>query len=219
MDDPISILLSLNKISLLAFFITMIFVGYQIFLFKKETHKKNVTTIPDFKSNATAVRTDTATSHIVKNKNAIYHRSSFVPIIIGMILLLIFASIFLFGLIKSNYISNQRSSVITPTPIINLVASKGIKIYNQNWQTIDDNTLVQMKPGQTILVGIATINGVDIDSARIRINKETWDQKDITLSFNKSQGVFYREYAISTGSAFLKIEAELHSVSDGWLGN
>ncbi len=215
--DFVGLLLSLNKISLAAFLITSGFVGYQVYLLVKESKKnKKTVSVPDFK--ATPLTNMKQKGPIIGAKAAAYTRVSFIPIIIGMILLIIFAIIFLIGMVRSNEQAN-RDQVVIPTPIITYVASKGIKMYGQNWKELTDNDLSNLKQAETIYIGIATVSGADIDSARIRINKSTWDKNDITLDFNKQLGVYYRSYTIATGSSSLRVEAELHSLKDGWLGD
>ena len=52
MEEVINFFSSVNKISLVSFFITLILLGYQIYLFKKEIKKKkNKINLPDFKDN------------------------------------------------------------------------------------------------------------------------------------------------------------------------
>lgn len=47
--DVFSLLSYINKVSLLAFFITVLVVGYQIYILKKEKSKEKAPAIPDFK--------------------------------------------------------------------------------------------------------------------------------------------------------------------------
>ena len=72
--------------------------------------------------------------------------------------------------------------------------------------------------GKKIIIGIQTIVEADIDRARIKINTKDWQISDITTLFNPQLKVYYREYIVATGTAQLKIDAQLHSASDGWLG-
>ncbi len=213
----IGLLLSLNKISLIAFLITFGFVGYQIYLLIKESKKnKKAVTVPDFK--ATPLMNTKQKNSIITRKTLSYKHVSFIPIIIGMVLLIVFAIIFLIGILRSNAQTNQNH-VVVPTPIITYVASKGIKIYSQDWKELSDNDLSSLKPAESVYLGIETIPNTDIDSARIRVNNTAWSQNDITLNFNKQYGVYYRSYTIATGPASLRVDAELHSRSDGWLGD
>ena len=47
--DIFSLLSYINKVSLLAFFVTTLVVGYQVYILKKEKTKEQTPTIPDFK--------------------------------------------------------------------------------------------------------------------------------------------------------------------------
>jgi len=52
MEEVINFFSSVNKISLVSFFVTLILLGYQIYLFKKEIkRKKNKINLLDFKDN------------------------------------------------------------------------------------------------------------------------------------------------------------------------
>ena len=215
--EIINILGSLNKISLVAFLFTFIFLTYQFFLLKKEVgNKKNKPIIPDFNENMTTFSHETKVLAVKKNTS--YKKSSKTTIIISIFLLLIFGTVFLLGIINSKTLLNQEEKVISPTPIINLVASKGIKIYNQNWVELTNKELLGLQPGKTIIIGIESIKNTDVDKARIRINKKSWDETDMAVKFNTDKNIFYREYNISSQEARLNIEAQLHSQADGWLG-
>lgn len=212
--DLLTILTSLNKISLIAFFITFVFLSYQIYLLKKESFsRQDKPFVPDFKENQT-----TASSHFTKIiagnevKTALKKQNRHGLIIIGVFLSIIFAIIFIGGLFNLSFGNIRPSKSEVPKPVVNLVASKGIKVYNQDWIEVK-------KPSGQIFIGIATIPGVDIDMARIRVNENTWGSQSASLKFKSGEGVFYREYTIATGESSLKIEAQLHSKTDGWLGD
>lgn len=217
--DVIGLLVSLNKVSLVALIIIIGFLSYQIYLLKKETeNKKKKPVIPDFKERGIASITQ-STKILVQEQKKLYTKSSMIPIIIGVVLFFIFGLIFILGLLQSKSKDSLENQRLAPTPVINFIASKGITIYNQNWQTLSDTMLKSAQPGQHILVGIGMVKGSDVDMARIRLNKNKWDKEDITFDFNQKTNVFFKEFVISTGEAFLKLEAELHSKADGWLGN
>lgn len=217
--DIINILVSLNKLSLVALIIIVSFLIYQIYLLKKETeNKKKKLVIPDFKESGATSFTQ-STKVVVQEQKKSYTRSSMIPIIIGIVLFFIFGLIFILGLLQSKSQDKVEDQRFVSTPVVNFVASKGITLYNQNWKILSDSRLKKMQPGQHILVGIETVRDADIDMARIRLNKNKWDQGDITLDFNRKMNVFFKEFVISTGEAFLKVEAELHSKTDGWLGD
>ncbi len=217
--DIVDLLVSLNKISLVALIVIIGFLSYQIYLLKKETDsKKKKLVVPDFKESNNATFTQ-PTKVVLQEKKKLYTRSLIWPIIIGIILFFIFGLIFIFGLLQQKFQDTRKNQNISPTPIINFVASRGIKIYNQNWEALSDGMLKKLAPNHHIIVGIEIVKGADIDMARIRFNKNKWDKDDITFKFNQKENVFFNEFIISTGEAFLKVEAELHSKTDGWLGN
>ena len=215
--EIINLLNSLNKISLIAFLVTFIFLAYQFYLFKKEiSREKNKPKIPDFNENVTNFSQKAKV--LVTEKNISYKKSSKSTIIISFFLLVIFGIVFFLGIINSKTLLNQGEKNISPSPIMKLVASKGIKIYNQNWVELMDKELLKLQPGKTIIIGIESIDKTDVDKARIRINKKNWDETDMAVKFNTGKNIFYREYNISSQEARLNIEAQLHSQADGWLG-
>jgi len=91
-------------------------------------------------------------------------------------------------------------------------------MYNEKWQELSEEEIKTIRPGTKIIIGIEKINDQNIDMARIKINQGAWDEKSITSHFNQEKNVFYREYQVATNDAFLKIEAQLHSRTEGWLG-
>ncbi len=213
--EIVGFLFSINKISLIAFFIIGIFVVYQIYLLKKEILIKTKPKIPEFKEekgfvNYSKVVLDKKEEKPVKKAN--------------ITILIITGGVFIFlgAILVLNFVNFQKSETsknsITPTPLINFVASSGIKIYNQNWDELTESKLKELTPGQILYIGIETVSDPDIDKARIRINKNKWSEEDITVKFNKEKKVFYRQYSIATGEGMLKIEGQLHSRVDGWLG-
>jgi hypothetical protein len=216
--DIADFLVSLNKISLVALLIIIGFLSYQIYLLKKETeNKKKKLVIPDFKASSGATPFPQSMQTVAQEEKKAYIKSSRTPIIIGVILFFIFGIIFIFSMFRSKSESQVSDQDLGVTPIVNFVASKGIKIYNQNWEEISDDLLRKIKSGQRILVGVETIKDTDIDMARIRVNKNMWNQDDITIDLNKKLNVFFKEHIVSTGESFLKVEAQLHSKTDGWL--
>lgn len=217
--DIVSLLVSLNKISLIVLIFVGGFLSYQIYLFKKEANnRRKKIVVPDFKEgNATALlqsATPTAKNEIVS-----YNKSSLIPIGIGFALFVFFGFVFVFGFFLTKQKGVERNQSITPTPIVHFIASKGITVYNQNWKPLSDALLKKIQPGQKIYIGIEQVKGADIDMARIRINKTKWDGDDITILYNREMNLFYKEFQFGTGSSSLKIEAELHSKEDGWLGD
>lgn len=215
--DIINLLSSLNKISLIAFLITAGFIVYQFYLFKKEiSADKNKPNIPDFKEKISPINYTEVV--ISDQKKEPIKKHSRIPLIVSGIVL-IFLGLILFLSFLNFQGEDTAKSTTVPTPIINLVASKGISLYNQNWVELIAVEAAKLQPGQTIYIAIESIKDADIDKARIRVNKKQWTSDDVTLKFNKEKNVFYQEYQIGSVSAFLNIEAQLHSKIDGWLGD
>ncbi len=216
--DIIFLLNSLNKISLLAFIITLVFLIYEFSLFNKEIKKKKTLTIPDFKENHTIAFTSSPSYISNKDNKESLSRSNLIPLFIGVFLLFTFGIIYVTGLTSEDNVGNKKN-ILSPTPQINYLASKGIKIYNKNWQEITNEELKQIEPGQKIIIAIDVLKNIDIDNARIKVNESQWKLDHITTNFSKDKNSYYKEYTISTGEAELKIEAQLHSKDEGWLGD
>jgi len=138
-------------------------------------------------------------------------------ILILLVLLLIFGILSFFGF--ANYNKKELKTVISPTPVIDFITSKGIKIFNENFQPIADKDIDQIKPGEDIVIGVETINNTDINRARIRVNTTSWQNKDITTDFYPKDKIYYIKYKVASDESRLKIEAQLHSVADGWLSD
>lgn len=122
--DIFNLLSYINKVSLLAFFVTTLVVGYQIYVLKKEKTKEQVPSIPDFKdmgkSNEIVNYTRLPGSLIKKDdKPANYSKLVFLTIS----LLTIMVVIFVFILIKQNSsVRNEASinptTIASPTPTL-----------------------------------------------------------------------------------------------------
>ncbi len=122
--DIFNLLSYINKVSLLAFFVTTLVVGYQIYVLKKEKTKEQAPSIPDFKdmgkSNEIVNYTRLPGSLIKKDdKPANYSKLVFLTIS----LLTIMVVIFVFILIKQNSsVRNEASvnpiTIASPTPTL-----------------------------------------------------------------------------------------------------
>mgnify|MGYP001097154239 CR=1 FL=1 len=222
MEELAGFLSSLNKISLISFFITLSLLFYQIYLFKKEIRKKrNKINLPDFKENFYFKEKKPITFIKKDKQDKLFLFSSFFLQRYLIIMILFFVSffVFIFTLIKKERSHDLRlSQSVINEDKKNFLTGK-IKIYNEKWKELTDEELKNLKPGQKIIIGIEKIYNSDIDMARIKVNQGNWDQQDITQSFNPEKNVFYREYQVSTSDSFLKIEAQLHSKTEGWLGD
>jgi len=223
MENILFFISSVNKISIISFFITLILLLYQIYLFKKEIKKrKNKINIPDFKEPSNFPKNDLLMNKIdnKKKENFSFSTSFFLnKFSIFLILFLISFFIFILSLIGNKndqgVISQPRSSEQEKKI---LLRSK-IKIYNNKWKEISEEEVRKILPGTKIIVGIEKIDDLNIDMARIKINQGEWDENSITTNFDRKKNVFYREYQIATNESFLKIEAQLHSKTEGWLGD
>lgn len=103
------------------------------------------------------------------------------------------------------------TSTLTPTPVL---SCEKIKIYDNSWKIISQESLPNLKPGDKIF--IAVLGGGNFDKARIRINAMDWLPENETDKKN-TNAEFYLEYIIPGGATKFKIEAELHTAGGGWL--
>ena len=116
--DIFSLLSYINKVSLLAFFVTTLVVGYQVYILKKEKTKEQAPSIPDFKemgkSNEVVNYTRLPGFLTKKNKGSVNY-SKLVFLIIS--LLTIMVVIFVLILIKQNSSVRNEASV-SPTIVV-----------------------------------------------------------------------------------------------------
>lgn len=213
--DIFSFLGYLNKLSLVAFVVTLAVLLYQLYLLRKEASaKKDNPVIPEFDENKTVIApalnyTKLDTSKLVTKKKTDNN-------LILLISITLVVMIILFGTIISK--NNNNTSAKTNTPLIQFVASKGIKIYDTKWSELNSDQIIALKTGDHVFIGLDKPNDVNIDGARMRVNQDKWLATDENLQFSNLRNVYYEDYVIATGAAFLKIEAQLHSKVDGWLG-
>lgn len=212
--DVLQFVSSLNKVSLFAFVVMMGFLIYEILLVMKGRSHKEKPSIPQF--NPSAVSPLIVQNVVVPQKS----KQSASHLILIVILIMMVVSLAGFTFYTSSTNSTHASSVSNePQIVIRELTSKGISLYTTEWGALTGSELLTLAPGDTIICAVATIPGFDIDKARIRINESTWNEAHITTQFNKSFNVFYREYTISSETAKLTIEAQLHSAINGWLEN
>jgi len=213
--DAISFLSSINKLSVFAFLITFGVLIYELRQFKKDQRYRAKPKIPKF-DQSTTLGLPQATALVLNKKKKITKANNFVIIVILVVLLIVFGLAAFFGFSK---ISSKTTPVKEPMPQINFIASKGIKIYDGQFNPISDTKISKLVPGGEIIIGVETIKDIDIDRARIRVNKNKWESQDITVDFDSEKNVYYIRYIIASDESKLKIEAQLHSVTDGWLGD
>lgn len=216
LEQLIAILTSVNKISLIAFFITLSFLLYELYLFRKEGKRSSRPNIPQF--NESLVGGPVRTKVIKTEDTAKSRPSNKLGLLLALAGVIFFGIVSLFGLITIKKSAAQQT--VSPTSGTTFLSSTGIKVYDSSWQEVKTEVdLGRLKSGDKIFIGVETINGLDIDRARIRVNSSLWQVEDIVLQFNKDYKVFYREHLLPEGALSLKIEAQLHSAKDGWLGD
>lgn len=209
-----------NVLAFLLFLVVAFFLGYEIYLFKKETNReKKLKKIPDFKiekNNYLQLKINQPVV-IEKKEKKIYKKNNFFAILtLGFFLIFIFVFL-IFDFLNKTQVKHTKA--FTPQMKIIPAFSFGIKIYDKNWAEINENNSFKLKEGDKIFIGLMTIDGADIDKARIRVNRSVWLPSDETTRFLPDKKIFYIEYIISSESSELKIEAQLHSKTQGWLGN
>lgn len=224
MASIVDFFVSINKIALFAFVVVL---GFLIFEVKKtidEKKREEKLTVPSFvdtaKASPTAANNSTPLppsqviiTPIKKNEHG---TNAGIMIIIGVISLL---GLLVVMIVTFNTKAAQKRIASTPVPIIREISSAGLKVYDSNWVEVEGKKTDKAKPGEKLFIAIQTIVEADIDRARIKVNTRDWQISDITSLFNPTLKVYYKEYIVATGTAQLKIDAQLHSASDGWLGD
>lgn len=215
--DVIQFVGSINKISFIAFIITVGFLAYEIRLLLREKSKKNNPNIPKFDPNSMVQNTGQKSVTMATSQEITPRRVS-----TSLLVSILLVTVIILGAVSFwSIMSPNKSTSITSQPriIIEEIQSKGIKIFSNDWKEFQIAEIGNIRVGDTVIVGIATIQGADIDRARIRVNRQIWDTNDISIKFNNVYNVFYKDYVVGSSEAKLKIEAQLHSIKDGWLSD
>lgn len=121
--DVFSLLSYINRVSLLAFFVTTLVVGYQIYILKKEKSKEHAPSIPDFKEKIDlnmVVNYTSLPATLTKKEIKAVNYSKLIFFVIS--LLTIIVVIFVVSLIKKNNIPqkealNNQAPTEEPTPM------------------------------------------------------------------------------------------------------
>lgn len=213
--DFITVIVSLNKISIIAFIATLVFLAYEIWLIKKENKQKEKLQIPQFEENTTVQGYSAKT--FLKRESKLSSQNK-ILIIVLVFATILFGTISLVGLVGSGDDKRVNSNTSSQKQSIDFVTSRGIKIFDEQFKLVSETELGRMKTGVSILIGVETIRESDIDKARIRVNKDIWMNEDLTSQFDTKNNVYYIRYIVASGESKLKIEAQLHSKTDGWLG-
>ena len=206
-------LTSINKISIIAFIATLAYLVYEFRLLRKERERQVKPEIPSFDQGATPIPIETA--QIVTNEES-HKRSNYHKVMLAVlvVMLVFFGITSIVGLFRSKSAQNTGGQ---SRVVVQEVRSTGIKLFDAQWVELKNDTISTVKPGDLMYIGVANIQGTDIDKARIRVNKAQWPPDAITEKFDQKHNVFYMEYTISTGESRLQIEGQLHSKTDGWL--
>jgi hypothetical protein len=219
MDGFIDFVTSINKIALIAFFAVLGFLIFEIKKMIAEKKKKEKPVIPQFNDkmqtkpaalNSTPLPSLTPIKKNEKSGNPLLMIAIGIVSLIGVVILM-FAS-------YNTNAKKQRTDAAS-IAVVRTIQSAGLKVYDTNWVGIETKKNIKAKPGETLYIALQTIVESDIDRARIKVNSNDWQISDITTLFNPKLKVYYREYIVATGTAQLKIDAQLHSASDGWLSD
>ena len=220
MDGFIDFVVSINKIALVAFLAVLGFLVYEVKKMIDDKKKKENPTVPQFNDkmqvSPTAAAKSIPLSPLVSVKKNEKETSPLPMIIIGVISLI---GVTILIVVSYNTNLKKQKIATTSVPIVREISSAGLKVFDAHWVDIESKKSNKATPGEKLYVGIQTIAEADIDRARIKINTRDWQISDITTLFNPQEKVYYREYIVATGTAQLAIDAQLHSASDGWLGD
>jgi hypothetical protein len=220
MGGFIEFLASINKIAVVAFLTVFGFLVFEVKKLRDEKKSGEKPVVPQFndvvKSEPKMIVNSTPLPAMAPIPKKTGGGSPILLIIIGVIAIVIVIVIIV---ITYNTSLKKQKLASTPVPIIREISSAGLKVYDTNWQEIAKKQKDKAKPGEKLYIGIQTIVEADIDRARIKVNENDWQIAHITTLFNPELKVYYKEYIVATGTAQLKIEAQLHSASDGWLGD
>lgn len=209
---------SVNKISIIAFVITLGFLIFEFYLYQREgKRKEKIADIPNFNPDQKVALPTTG----VINKENVTVRKSTLPMLITIVFFIFFTLLSLVGLTVALR-PPQTKSQAAIRPKITILSSNGIRIFNTEWRVLTSKELTVLQPGNIVYIGLSTIDNPElkneIHQARIRINETEWREDHVTKNFNSLYNVFYREYQIPLGTTGIAIQAQLHSQQSGWLG-
>lgn len=207
--------------SLIVFFILLGFFIYEIIAWIRSKKEQDKPVIPDFNPSSFASKSPIVAATVYKpekvQQQSFFLNKQFILLVILFVLLLLFGGL----TISSFRIQKQVKKVQNNLPqiVTTEISSQGIRLYGMDWKEFTAQTYKNIKKGQKVYIGIETIPEANINYARIRVNNKLWSQNDITMLFNDEKKVYYKEYTIASSEAKMQIDAQLHSVTDGWLGD
>jgi len=210
--DILQLVSSVSKLSIIAFCITFAFLAYEIYLIKRDRKKDEKISIPQFSDQKT---TSVKTAKLfVKKKETATSKGNLILIIVLILVMILFAGLIIYSYIQEG---NSKKAQARETKVVTTTLnSRGIRIFDDKWSEIKLTKIP--KEVVSLYVGLETIQQVDIDKARIRVNEKYWKQEHTTTELSKQHSVWYRKINIDPGMTDLQIEAQLHSKTEGWLG-
>lgn len=218
--DILQFITSINKISALAFVATLALLIYEVRQLKKTTKKQIKSQLPKFDDQKKTafmpiipvIPQQTLSVTTVEKKTN--HRLM-IASVIGGVISLGFISVIGITSFSQNSRASQTGSNASPSE----VKSIGLKFFSLSWKELTPAQVGKLEKGTTMYIGIAAIPVKGIDKARIRVNEQSWRLEHETALLSPNGSVYYKEYTIATADARLKIDAQFHSVTEGWLGN
>lgn len=213
--DIVSLLISLNKISLIIFLITCAVLGYEIYLLIKEKKQRDDPTIPNFDMNVQ--RKVQQVQFNKGEKKMVFSRSNNALIFVMVIFVLVFGFITTIGVFR--YGTTKESAKIPVKETVITKTSKGIMLFSTEFKTLSEEDLRMLQAGDTIIIGVDKVQGSDIDMAKILVNSTDWADAVVTDKYDTKHNIYYITHTVASGEAQLYFKAQLHSKKDGWLGD
>src|SRR3989338_1196018 len=163
MGGIIDFLLSVNKISLVAFLGVFGFLVYEISLLRNERLKKQKPVLPQFNATSvvnTAVMQQQAAAVVeLPKKVEQVKQTKISPLLIAILIL---TALFFIGFILYMVFSNTSNKKVesnTPKIVIQEISSPGLKVFTNAWIEINENETGKIfKSGMKVYVGIQTID-------------------------------------------------------------
>lgn len=203
---------SLNIVSLFFFFISLAFLFYEVALLYREKQKLKRPTIPNFDDQVL----QKAQTAVVKKASPSLKKSN------NRVISLLIALVIIFGLASiAGYTQLINHAQLEKTESVKeqVRQSRGIVVYNEAFIPLNELALSNLKPGDTIIIGIEKVVGADIDRARFLLEpNKPWSSAITSTEYNAKNNVYFIKHTVASDSAQLYLRAQLHSLKEGWLG-
>ncbi|GIW63119.1 MAG: hypothetical protein KatS3mg090_0945 [Patescibacteria group bacterium] len=187
----------------------LIFLIWEIYAFIKESRSKNIK-LPSFQQEKLA-KEQLAKGQVIVQKQSVVKKNNLVAASLIFVFLISLTTI-AFLVTKNAGRSSAESNIQ-----IKKVESKGIMLFDKNWNLLSDQEAEQLTAGSSIFIGIEKTQDANITKARIKVNSDQWSADNETTEYNKDYNVFYIPYIIKETDVGLDIQAELYSQVAGWL--